>query len=99
MTETANSLLAAATVQRAMPRQFRVARVERTDAPDGVAGQEWYRYVLDNGRAPISGQRRGTHKEVTAYATQCAELLNVRGLNAQSIWAPRGRKPADKKPA
>ncbi len=73
---------------------FKVARVEKTGAPDGTEGQDWYRYVLESGRSTISGQRRGSRKDVHAYATQCAEQLNARGMTGQSIWSPRGRKPA-----
>ncbi|MHB8535025.1 MAG: hypothetical protein ACYDBW_06210 [Sulfuricaulis sp.] len=75
-------------------RPFKVASVEKTTAPDGGEGQDWYRYVLDSGRSTISGHRRGSRKDVHAYATQCAEQLNARGLTGQSIWSPRGRKPA-----
>lgn len=75
---------------RAAP--FKLARVEKTDAPDGADGDNWYRYVLDNGRSTITGQRRGSLKDVTAHAHRYAEQVNARGLGAQSIWAPRGKK-------
>ena len=67
-----------------MPRPFKVARVEKTDAPDGGQGQDWYRYVLESGRSTITGHRCGSRKDVLAYATQCAEQLNTRGLTGQS---------------
>ena len=73
---------------------FKVVRVERTDAPDGGKGHDWYRYVLESGRSTITGQRCGSRKDVHAYALRCAEQLNARGLTGQSIWSPRGRKPA-----
>ncbi|MEK7207832.1 MAG: hypothetical protein AAB134_08135 [Pseudomonadota bacterium] len=76
------------------PRPFKVARVEKIDAPDGIVGQDWYRYILESGRSTITGQRSGSRKDVLAYAAQCAEQLNTRGLTGQSIWSPRGRKPA-----
>ena len=91
MTDTTTS---AAKTNRSVPRPFKVARVEKTDAPDGGQGQDWYRYVLESGRSTITGQRCGSRKDVLAYATQCAEQLNTRGLTGQSIWSPRGRKPA-----
>ena len=80
------------------PRRYALARVEKTDPPDGGTGR-WYRYVLDNGRATITGLRCGSVKEVTDYATQYAEQLNTRSLTGQSTWSPRGRKPAASKPA
>jgi len=91
MTDT---IASAKTARHTMPRPYRVARVEKTDAPDGCRGQDWYRYVLESGRSTITGQRSGTRKDVMAYATQCAEQLNTRGVTGQSIWSPRGRKPA-----
>jgi len=72
-----------------LPSDFVVARVERADVPDGGRGQTWYRYVLDNGRSKITGQRRGSLKDVTAHAQRYAEQLNARSLGAPSIWAPR----------
>jgi hypothetical protein len=82
------------TMDDAMPHPFKVARVERADSPNSGEGTVWYRYVLDNGRSTINGRRRGTLKDVTAYATQCTEQLNERSLLGRSIWNPRGRKPA-----
>jgi hypothetical protein len=81
------------TESRAVLVPFRVARVEKTSAPDGTA-DAWYRYVLDNGRSTITGLRQGPLKEVTAYAERCAEQINARGQGKTSMWAPRGRKPA-----
>ncbi|MBI3777482.1 MAG: hypothetical protein HY274_00955 [Gammaproteobacteria bacterium] len=94
-TEARKSSASAANLQQSKLRPFKVASVEKTDAPDGSDGQDWYRYVLDSGRSTISGQRRGSRKDVLAYASQCAEQLNARGLTGQSIWSPRGRKPAN----
>jgi hypothetical protein len=72
---------------------FAVARVERTGAPDGaMGGQNWYRYVLDNGRSHIVGQRCGSLKDVTAYAHLYAEQLNSRNGGASSTWTSRTKK-------
>jgi len=83
------------TAENARPRRYALARVEKTDPPDGGTGR-WYRYVLDNGRATITGVRCGSAKEVTDYATEYAEQLNTRNLTGQSTWSPRGRKPASR---
>jgi hypothetical protein len=77
-----------------MHSPFRVARVEKTSAPDGGKTSDWYRYVLDNGRSTITGLRQGPLKEVSAYAARCAEQINARGQGRTSTWSPRGRKPA-----
>ncbi len=73
---------------------FEVASVERTDAPEGGHGRNWYRYVLKSHCSTITGQRRGSRQFVHAYAVQCAAQLNARAASCQSIWNPRGRKPA-----
>lgn len=73
---------------------FEVASVEKTDAPDGGSDKDWYRYVLKSHRSTITGLRRGSAKCVHAYATECADQLNTRAAMGQSIWNPRGRKPA-----
>lgn len=70
------------------PSDYVVARVEKTGVPDGAKGH-WYRYVLDNGRSTITGQRRGPLKEVMAHAQRYAQQLNARSLGAPSVWAPR----------
>jgi hypothetical protein len=75
--------------------RLQVARVEKTAAPDCSDGQGWYRYVLDNGKSTITGQRAGSLKDVTAHAAHCAEQINARGFGKQSLWSPRGRKPAN----
>jgi len=92
--DTAKDSAKAERVKNVAPRPYKVARVEKTGAPEGGSGKNWYRYVLDNGRSTITGKRRGTLKDVTDHATRYAEQLTARGLGAQSLWAPRGRKPA-----
>lgn len=72
---------------------YRVARIEEIDAPDGGAGPDWRRYVLESGRSTITGQRRGSREDVLRYATECAERLNDRGAKGGTGWSPRGRKP------
>jgi hypothetical protein len=75
------------TARRAGP--FRVARVEKADMPDGGRGQHWYKYVLDNGHSQITGQRKGSLKDVTAHATRYAEQLNTRTYGSHSVWTTR----------
>ena len=77
--------------------RFKVHSVEKSDAPGGAGGQNWYRYVLKSSNSTITGHRSGSREFVRAYATQCAEQLNTRATTSQSIWAPRGRKPAGMK--
>ena len=87
-TRTTPSRVAKPPASLARPSDYVVARVEKADVPDGAKGH-WYRYVLDNGRSTISGQRRGSYKDVMAHATRYAQQLNARSLGAPSVWAPR----------
>lgn len=76
------------------PPIFEVASVEKIDAPEGGRGRNWYRYVLKSHCSTITGQRQGSRQFVHDYAIRCAEQLNARAASCQSIWNPRGRKPA-----
>jgi hypothetical protein len=73
---------------------FKVVSVEKTDAPKGEQGRNWYRYVLKSSSSTITGHRCGSREYVHEYASQCADQLNARAASGQSIWTPRGRKPA-----
>jgi len=74
---------------------FKVSSIEKKPSEEDSDDQAWYRYVLENGRSTIVGQRRGSLKDVTAYATEYTDQLNERSSMARSTWSPRGRKPAD----
>lgn len=72
---------------------FKVSCVEKADPGDDDDGSEaWYRYILENGRSTIVGQRRGTLKDVTDYATNYTEQLNERSSMSRSTWSTRGKK-------
>ena len=72
---------------------YQVALVEKTESPDGANGSSWYRYVIEGGYGPLTGCRAGTQRQITDYAKQLAEELNVRsGLGTPSPWAPRQKK-------
>lgn len=76
----------------AMPsfiKLYEVSSVTKTQAPTGTDGT-WYKYVLEGGRSPITGIRRGIQKEVTEHAKRCAVELNERNSGkSPSAWAPR----------
>lgn len=76
------------------PMAFLVDSVEKTDAPDGGQGRDWYRYVLKNRRSTIVGHRRGSQQHVREYATQYAEQLNTRAVLGPTTWNPRRKKIA-----
>ncbi len=76
------------------PMAFLVDSVEKSDAPDGGQGRDWYRYVLKNRRSTIVGHRRGSQQHVREYATHYAEQLNTRAILGPTTWNPRRKKIA-----
>lgn len=72
---------------------FHLASVDKTAVPDGCDGDDWYRYVIENGRSTITGCRRGSLKQVTEHAKAYVEELNARvGGRGSSTWAPRKKR-------
>jgi hypothetical protein len=76
--------------------RYQVISVEKSDAPEGMAGNNWHRYVIGQGDSRIEGLRSGTLKSVTAHAQTCAEELNNRGVRGYSAYAPRKQKPVSR---
>ena len=76
--------------------RFHVGRVERAPVPHGGdGGEDWCRYVLENGRNSITGLRRGSLPQVTEHARRLAEDLNERHDSPRALrWtaASPGRK-------
>lgn len=72
--------------------QYRLVRVEKSDPPAGMQGDNWYRYILRRKNGDIVGRRCGSYQQVSNYAQTFTEELNARvaGLGA-SLWT-RHRK-------
>ncbi|TNF90498.1 MAG: hypothetical protein EP300_02900 [Gammaproteobacteria bacterium] len=70
-------------------RQFQVTRIEKTAAPTGETGQQWYEYVIGEGTSAITGKRAGSRKSVKQYAEEFAENLNRRATLGYSPYAAR----------
>jgi hypothetical protein len=71
---------------------YHVVSVEKTDAPEGMPGNNWHRYVIGRGSSVIEGFKPGTLKAVTQHAESCAEDLNARAFKGYSAYAPRKKK-------
>ena len=74
---------------------YRVALVEKSAAPPGAKGDNWRRYVLENGYASITGWRRGSLQEITQHAIDCTERLNTPGAN-RAYRPPQYRKTSQR---
>jgi hypothetical protein len=79
------------TVQRPM---YAVASVEKIASPEGLPGDNWHRYVIEGGDAPIEGLKPGTLNAVTEHAQCVADDLNERKYSGGSTYAPRSRRQA-----
>jgi hypothetical protein len=60
--------------------EYQVTTVEKTTAPEGMLGDNWYRYVIQRGKQVIDCKKNGTRKAVTEHAESVAELINSRHL-------------------
>lgn len=73
---------------------YSVVNVEKIDTPEGLPGDNWYRYVIDFGRSTIEGKKAGTLKLVREHAEAVVEDLNSRSFASgnSSTYASRSRK-------
>ena len=70
-------------------QKHRVISIEKTDTPEGMTGDNWFRYVIGKGTSRIEGLRTGTLKAVTQHAEAYAEELNARGVRGYSASVTR----------
>ena len=64
-------------------RNYHVIKVEKTTAPEGLSGDNWYLYVIQKGsltNTEMKCKKTGTLKSVTAHAMETAETLNLRNV-------------------
>lgn len=73
-------------------KSYQVVAVEKADPPEGIKGGNWYRYIIELEGKTIVGNRRGTLKQVTEYARECAENLSTRVARGASYWSTRNNK-------
>ena len=72
--------------------KYNVVSVEKTDAPEGMQGDDWYHYVIGQGSSKIEGFRTGSLKSVTQHVESYAEDLTERMRNGGSTYAQRKPK-------
>lgn len=70
-------------------QKHRVISIEKTDTPEGMSGNNWFRYVIAKGTSRIEGLRTGTLKGVTQHAEAYADELNLRGVRGYSASVTR----------
>ncbi len=63
--------------------KYQVIVVEKTTAPEGMPGDNWYRYVIQKGELANSimeCKKTGSLKDVTEHAENVAETINLRNV-------------------
>ena len=79
-------------------RTCTVISIEKSKGPDGAAGNDWYRYVIDGQGSPVVGYRRGKKSDVLEYLTESTGKLEERMNTGKAPRAASGRKPAQARP-
>ena len=63
--------------------KYHVIKVEKTTAPEGISGKNWYIYVIQKGNltnSVMECKKTGTIESVTKHANELAETLNLRNV-------------------
>ena len=63
--------------------KYHVVKVEKTTAPEGMLGENWYLYVIQKGdlsNSLMECKKTGTLKSVTEHANDVAETINFRNV-------------------
>ena len=71
---------------------YRVEHVEKVDAPAGMPGDLWHRYVIGRGKSKIEGMKPGSMAEVRQHAENVADDLNERANKTIYTYASRNKK-------
>jgi len=63
--------------------KYQVIKVEKTTAPEGMSGENWYLYVIQKGdlvNSIMQCKKTGSLKSVTDHANDVAEIINSRNV-------------------
>lgn len=63
---------------RILEEAFQLGDIERAQAPDGGAGQSWFRYTITQGPNTITGYRQGSQRAVSKAVKDIVVELNER---------------------
>lgn len=66
--------------------RYSLVSIDKSSAPRGQTGDNWYRYVISNEAGTIVGYRCGTLGEARAVAREC-----VMHLNSKLATIPAGK--------
>lgn len=71
--------------------EYQMVKLEKTAAPAGAEGDNWYTYTIQrNSLTNIVGNRRGTLEQVKEYVREYVADINSRhGNGGYSLWMTR----------
>jgi len=73
---------------------FQLDNIERAQAPDGGAGQGWFRYIITQGPNTITGYRQGSQRAVSKAVKDIVLELNERRRGKKGrVHLTPSRKP------
>lgn len=78
--------------------KFSVMNIEKISTPDGMAGDNWYQYVVGQGTSEIKGLTMGTSKQVTEHANKVADDLNERSRGKKTGYSSNQSSKTPAKP-
>ncbi len=80
---------------------YKIVSIERSEAPSGTEGSDWYAYVIAQGEHRINGYRRGKLNAVTLAIEEVIAQLNERrfGKRGRVNLVPTPKKTAPQKPS
>ncbi len=88
----------AAVKKEVIKLKFNVMNIEKIDTPDGMAGDNWYQYVVGQGSSEIKGLTMGTLNQVTEHANKISEDLNDRSKGKKTGYSSSQNNKTPAKP-
>ena len=82
------------TTTHTLDESFQLDNIERAQAPDGGAGQSWFRYTITQGPNTITGYRQGSQRAVSKAVKDIVVELNERRRGKKGrVHLTPSRKP------
>ena len=80
-----------------MTAEYAIVSVEPTEAPPGMAGSDWFRYVIGEGDNRIRGYRQGERATVMRSVEEIVQAMNERRSGKRGrvhlVTTSKERKP------
>jgi hypothetical protein len=71
--------------------RFEIECIKKCTTPQGLAGENWYQYIVDQEGSKITGYKSGTLKSVTEHVEEFIAGLNQRAAKGYSPYAQTTR--------